>query len=149
MAVTAKRNDMRLLAITLGEEVSKVRNKETEELLNYGFNQYEIKVIKKQGDIIDKIKISKGNISEINAILNENITILKAKSEEDKKYNEEIILDDIKLPIKRNDKVGIIELYDNGNKIGTYQLVSDKDVKKRNFLNIYINNLFDILFGNL
>ena len=35
MAVTAKKNDMRLIAIVLGEAVSKVRNQETTELLDY------------------------------------------------------------------------------------------------------------------
>ena len=40
MAVTAKRNGMRLLAIVLGEENGKVRNQETAELLEYGFSNY-------------------------------------------------------------------------------------------------------------
>ena len=40
MAVTAKRNGMRLLAIVLGESNGKIRNQETAELLDYGFNLY-------------------------------------------------------------------------------------------------------------
>ena len=43
MAVTAKRGNMRLLAITLGEKSGKVRNNETMKLLDYGFNNYKIK----------------------------------------------------------------------------------------------------------
>ena len=38
MAVTAKRGNMRLLAITLGEKSGKVRNNETMKLLDYGRN---------------------------------------------------------------------------------------------------------------
>ena len=49
MAVTAKRDGMRLLAIVLGEKEGKVRNKETANLLDYGFNIYEVLTIKKKG----------------------------------------------------------------------------------------------------
>ena len=38
LAATAKRNDLRLIAIVLGEKDSKVRNSETMSLLDYGFN---------------------------------------------------------------------------------------------------------------
>ncbi|MBQ4634349.1 MAG: D-alanyl-D-alanine carboxypeptidase, partial [Bacilli bacterium] len=48
MAVTAKRNNMRLLAVVLGEKEGKVRNKETSDLLDYGFNNYEVITIKKK-----------------------------------------------------------------------------------------------------
>ena len=46
MAVTAKRDNMRLIAIVLGESEGKVRNNETMELLNYGFDNYKVKTIK-------------------------------------------------------------------------------------------------------
>ena len=59
MAVTAKRDGMRLLAIVLGEDVSKVRNAETTALLDYGFNLYKVNVLKPKGAVIDKIKVSK------------------------------------------------------------------------------------------
>ncbi len=50
MAVTAKRAKMRLLAIVLGEKEGKIRNKETSELLDYGFNTYEMITIKNKGE---------------------------------------------------------------------------------------------------
>lgn len=149
MAVTAKRNDMRILAIVLGEEVSKVRNKETEELLDYGFNQYKINVLRKQGEVIDKIKINKGDKKSISAILDKDIIILSKKSDNGLKYDEKVILDEITLPVKENQKVGTLELYNNKNKIGSYKLVSSDTVKKKNIIKIYLDNLKDIIIGNL
>lgn len=149
MAVTAKRNDMRLIAVVLKEEVSKVRNQETTDLLDYGFNLYKVNVIKKQGDIIDTIEIDKGNKNSINITLDKDITVLSKKSEIDKKYTEKIKLDDIKLPIKKNQQLGTIEIYDGKNKIGSYKLVSSDDVKKKNIWKIYLDNLKDIIVGNL
>ena len=45
MTVTTKRNGLRLIAVTLGFPNSKIRNQETMDLLDYGFNQYETKII--------------------------------------------------------------------------------------------------------
>ena len=56
MAVTAKRDDMRLLAVVLGEKQGKVRNNETAALLDYGFNTYEVNTIKNKGDKVGEIR---------------------------------------------------------------------------------------------
>ena len=52
LAATAKKNDMRLIAIVLGEEVSKVRNSETMALLDYGFNTYGLQILKKKNETV-------------------------------------------------------------------------------------------------
>ncbi len=149
MAVTAKRNNMRLIAVVLGEEVSKIRNKETQELLDYGFSLYKVDVIRKKGEVIDKVKIKKSNTDKIDAILENDLTVLLKKSDQKKPYKEKIIIDDINIPIKKNSKIGTLELYDNSNKIGSYNLVTNKDIKKKSIYNIYLDNLKDIIIGNL
>ena len=149
MAVTAKRNDMRLLAIVLGEKVSKVRNIETTALLDYGFNLYKINVIKKQGDIVDTIKVEKGNKKNVNVVLEKDITVLSKKSEADKSYTEKVNINEIKLPVKKGEHIGVIEIYDGSNKIGSYPLVSSEDVKKKSLWKLFCDNLRDIVVGDL
>ena len=41
----SKRNELRLIAISLGYKDVTSRNKETMDLLDYGFNQYEIDML--------------------------------------------------------------------------------------------------------
>lgn len=149
MAVTAKRNDMRLIAVVLGEEVSKVRNSETTALLDYGFNSYKINVIKKAGEVIKTIDIDKGNKNNVNVVIKDDITMLYKKNEQDKKYTEKVNIDDIKLPLKKNQQIGTIEIYNDNNKIGSYPLVASEDVKKKSLINIFLDNLKDIVTGNL
>jgi len=149
MAVTAKRDDMRLLAVVLGEAVSKVRNQETIELLDYGFNLYKIDVIKKQGDVIDTIKLDRANRSSVDVILEKDITVLSKKSDTDKKYTEKVNINEIKLPIKKGDKVGEIEIFDSNNKIGSYPLIVNEEIKKKGFWKILGDNLKDIVVGDL
>ena len=149
MAVTAKRGNMRLLAIVLGEDVSKVRNKETTELLDYGFNHYKVDLLMKKGEVIDKININKGSKKSINGILNDDITILMNKSDSDKEYTQKVKIDDIKLPIKKNDKIGSIVIYDNDKKVGEYDIVSDSEIVKKNIFNVFMENLGNLVSGNL
>lgn len=149
MAVTAKRDDMRLLAIVLGEEVSKVRNNETTALLDYGFNLYKINLIKKQGDIVDTIEFDKGNKKSVNVVLEEDITVLSKKSDVDMNYTEKVNINEVKLPVKKGEQVGTIEIYDGSNRIGSFSLVISEDVKKKSFWNLFVDNLRDIIVGDL
>lgn len=149
MAVTAKRNDMRLIAIVLGEKVSKVRNQETTDLLDYGFNLYKVQVIKKQGDVIKTIELDKATKNKIDVVLESDITVLGKKNDTNKVYNEKVNINEIKLPLKEGQVVGNIEIYDQDNLVGSYPLVVKEEVKKKNIWNLFLDNLKDIIIGNL
>ena len=62
---TAKKNKMRLIAVVLGEEESKVRNSEAMALLDYGFNNKKMTTIKSKGEVVEEITFDKGNKDEI------------------------------------------------------------------------------------
>lgn len=149
MAVTAKRNDMRLIAIVLGEAVSKVRNQETTSLLDYGFNLYKVQVIKKQGDVIKTVDLNKATKNKVDVVLDSDITVLSKKSDTEKSYTEKITIDEVKLPLKKKQVIGNIEIYDGTNKIGSYPLVVNEAVKKKNIFKLFLDNLKDIVVGNL
>lgn len=149
MAVTAKRNDMRLIAIVLGEAVSKVRNQETTSLLDYGFNLYKVQVIKKQGDVIKTVDLNKATKNKIDVVLDRDITVLSKKSDTEKSYTEKVNINEVKLPLKENQIVGNIEIYDQGKQIGSYPLIVKENVKKKNIFKLFLDNLKDIVVGNL
>lgn len=150
MAVTAKRDGMRLLAIVLGEENGKIRNLETKELLDYGYNNYELDTIKKKGDILGNVKIDKANIDNISIIASRDVTVLKKKGETKKSYKSDLKLYNLKLPINRNDTIGkLIILDDLGNHIDDVIVTTDKDIKKDNFFNIFLKVLLSVINGDL
>lgn len=149
MAVTAKRNDMRLIAIVLGEAVSKVRNQETTSLLDYGFNLYKVQVIKKQGDVIKTVDLNKATKNKVDVVLDRDITVLSKKSDTEKSYTEKVNINEVKLPLKENQIVGNIEIYDQGKQIGSYPLIVKENVKKKNIFKLFLDNLKDIVVGNL
>ena len=51
--------------------------------------------------------------------------------------------------MKKNQVIGNIEIYDGTNKIGSYPLVVNEAVKKKNIWKLFLDNLKDIVVGNL
>ena len=150
MAVTAKRNGMRLLAIVLGEENGKVRNKETAELLDYAFNLYELETIKKKGEVLGTTNIDKANKDKIEIITNQDVTVLKKKGEEKIDYKTDLKLNSLKLPIKKGDEIGKLIILDNlGNQIDKVNVTVNEDNKKDNFLNVFFKVILSAMQGNL
>ena len=138
MAVTAKRNNMRLLAIVLGEKEGKVRNKETAELLDYGFNLYEVTTIKQKGEELGTISLDKANLEKVKIIANQDVTVLKKQSEKKKEYKSNVVLNTLKLPIYKGDVIGKLIVKDDlGNMIEEVKITVSEDLKKINTL-IYL-----------
>ena len=149
MAVTAKRDNMRLIAIVLGEDSGKIRNQETMELLDYGFNLYKVDLIKSKDDKVGSTKINKSNKESIDVYPSEDITILGKKSDASLNYDIEVKLNDVKLPIKKDSVIGKI-IVKNGNKnIKEVNAIVKENIEKMSFLQILGNTLKDLLTGEV
>ena len=149
MAVTARRNGMRILAIVLGEKEGKVRNKETSELLDYGFNNYEITTIKKKGEKVGEIEFLKSNPERIDIVLNEDVNLIKKKDEVKKEYKSEVKLNNLKLPIKKGEEIGELLIKDNNEIVKRIVLNSNQDMEKRSFFDLWGNILKSMFTGDL
>ena len=149
MAVTAKRDGMRLIAVVLGEETGSVRNEETSELLDYGFNLYKVDIVKNKDDIITEINIEKGTKDKINAVVEEDLLILKKKSEMSKQYDIETKLNEIKLPINKGDVLGKVLVKDGNKIIRQANLIASEKVEKLGYFRTIWETLQNILSGNM
>lgn len=149
MAVTAKRDEMRLIAVVLGEETGSVRNEETSVLLDYGFNMYKVDIVKNKNDIITEINIEKGTKDKINAVVEEDLLVLKKKSEISKQYDIETKLNEIKLPVNEGDIVGKVLVKDGNKVIKQSNLIASASVNKLGYFRTILETLQDILLGNM
>lgn len=146
IAATAKKDNMRLIAIVLGEKEGSVRNTETMELLNYGFDNYKVEIVKKKGELIDTIKLDKCNEKETNVYLKEDLSYITKKSDGNKKYNYIVNINKIELPMKKGDKIGTIDLIDKNKKIiKSEDLIIKEDIYKINYLKYLFNKFIDIM----
>ena len=149
MAVTAKRDNMRILAIVLGEKEGKVRNQETSKLLDYGFNNYELVNIKNKGEVVGEIALDKAIPNKIDIIVNDDITIIQSKSDNKKEYKSEVKLNSLTLPIKSGEVIGKLIIKDNNTIIKEVDLKSNQNMKKRGFFNLWGSILKSMFTGDL
>ncbi len=148
LAATAKRNDLRLIAIVLGEDDSKVRNSETMALLDYGFNSVKVNVLKKKGEVVKKIKIDKANKEIVSAILKDNLGVVENIGD-NKKYSYNVSIDKIKLPINKGSKIGKIEVLENKKIVSTGDLVISDTIAPLSYLDLFKKGAIDLISGNL
>lgn len=149
MAVTAKRDNMRLLAIVLGEEVSKVRNQETAELLDYGFNLYKVDLLQSKKEKIDSIPLNKASVDSVDVYTKEDITILNKKSDVSLDYDREVKINNITLPLKNGTVVGKISFKYNNKIVKEEDLIVLEDVEKVNYFLYLFDSLMQVLSGAL
>lgn len=149
LTATAKKDDMRLIGTIMGATESKKRNNNMTTLLDYGFNMYEMQVEIKKGNVIAKKKILKSKKELIEIVPKSDVSVLKQKGEEKKNLNYEMKLNEIKLPIKKGSKIGLLKLKDGNKVISTTPLTVKEDVIKANILELYKRCLKKILTGNI
>ena len=145
MAVTAKRKDMRLVAIVLGEKKGSVRNEEIAELLDYGFNTYKISKFLDKDTVVDSINFSKSNKDNVNIYLKKDASILMKSSDSNNGYNTSFHINDLSLPIKKNDIVGTYYIKKDNVVVEEIDLIVKEDVFKKNFFQLFLEVLKDTL----
>lgn len=149
LAVTAKRDGLRLIAIVLGESDNKVRNSEAMSLLDYGFNSINLDILKKKGTNMKNIIIDKANVENFGAVLENDLGVVTDINNKNRKYNYDISIDNIKLPLKKGTKIGTIDVYYKDNKVTDGNLVSDREVLPLSYFELLYNGFKDIISGNI
>ena len=144
LAATAKRNDLRLIAIVLGESDSKVRNSETMALLDYGFNNVKLKKLKRKGDFIKRIPLEKANAKYIDIIMSDDLNVIE-NIDNNNKYKFDIDVDRINFPVKKGDYVGKLNVLKDEKNITSIALVSSSDVDKLSFFSLFTVNVKNYL----
>lgn len=145
---TAKRNDMRLISVVMKESSSQVRNSETISLLNYGFSNYKIKTILKKDQKLGTIEVQNGKKELADITILEDATNLESIND-NKEYSFNIITDKVKAPLKKGDKVGTLELTEQGTIIKRLNITVKENIPKANIWDLYKRNFKSIIIGSI
>ena len=144
LASTAKRNNLRLIGIVLGEKDSKIRNREMMDLLDYGFQSIKINCIYKKGKIVDNVKIELTG-ENVSIALKNDLCVIEEK--DDIKYKYLINKNKIKLPIKAGDVVGNIEVLSKNEIIAREDLTVLDDINKMKLIEFLKYSLLNFILG--
>lgn len=149
LTATAKKNNMRLIAVVMQEESSEVRNAEVTSLLDYGFAQYKIDELINKNSVVAKVEIDKGEDKYIEIIPNSSATLLNKKTDKMGEISYDLKLDKIKAPIKKGDIVGKLKIKEDGNLVKEIDVTVNNDMKKASFIKLYGRYLADIALGSI
>lgn len=149
ITTTAKRNDLRLITVVMGEPSSSIRNSETTAMLDYGFNTYQIDKILTKDSSLSKEKVILGKKEQVEIIPKDDVNILNTKSGTKRNVTYEVDLEPIKAPVKKGDVVGKINIIEDNKTIMTIDATVKTDVAKLNIFTSYYRELLDIIKGNL
>jgi D-alanyl-D-alanine carboxypeptidase (penicillin-binding protein 5/6) len=127
LAATAKKDGTELIAVTM-KGISLEMYQDAHNLFNYGFEEYESATLVGKNTFIKNVKITNGDSKEISVITESDLTALIEKdSFDDIKSN--VYINDITLPIEKNNVVGKIEYTLDNEVIGTVNLICPISVK--------------------
>jgi len=148
LTATAKRNDMRLISVVMGEETSETRSKDTIELLDYGFNNYKLKTIYSKDTYLGEVKVNNGKKDYVELKLVNDVTDLNS-IELDPKYDYKLKLNEINAPVYVGDVVGKLHLYKDGKKYKEFDITVKQSIKKANIWDMYKKNFKYLVSGNI
>ena len=136
LCATATRDGISFVSVVLGAQTSDERFALTQELLDYGFANYKLDNIKIDNSKLKTVKVKKGVDKSITPKCELNKKLLLPKNS-DKITYEYSFLDEVKAPVKKGDKLGVVTVYSGNKKISSIELKSDKNIKSVTFLYIF------------
>ncbi|MDQ0875054.1 D-alanyl-D-alanine carboxypeptidase (penicillin-binding protein 5/6) [Paenibacillus sp. V4I3] len=146
LSATAKRENLRVVAVVLGEPNTKTRNAEVTKLFDYAFAQFTNYPLFKSGDSLGNFTINKGQVSTVPLVAKQNYSILMKKGSVTGEIRHELKLDpNIKAPIVLGQPIGRIIVYNGDNLLAEYPLESPVAVDKASWWKLFkrtTSNLF-------
>ena len=136
LCATATRDGISFVSVVLGAQTSDERFALTQELLDYGFANYKLDNIKIDNSKLKTVKVKKGVDKSITPKCELNKKLQLPKNS-DKITYEYSFLDEVKAPVKKGDKLGVVTVYSGNKKISSIELKSDKNIKSVTFLYIF------------
>ena len=142
LTATAKKNNLRLISVVMGEESIEKRSQDTVKLLNYGFNTYKVNLIKDKKEVLGKVKVEKGKKEYVDVVLvNDAIELLNV-NDKVSKYIFKIDIEKIVAPVKKGNVIGKVQILNEDNKIiNEVDITVKEDVKKANIWDLFLRNL--------
>lgn len=126
---SAKRDNMRLLAVVLGEPNDSTRADDSEKLLNYGFRFFETHQLYKSEQSITELPLYKGAVDKVTVGLTEDQFITIPTGQYQRLNISSKIPSYLQAPIKKGDKVGDLVVQFDNNVVSTRPLYALQTVE--------------------
>ena len=110
LVASAKREDMRLIAVVMGAESSRARARDAQSLLNYGFRFYETRSVYESGEKITDVRIWKGDAKRLPLGLERSLHVTVPRGSYDKIDSKMEIPTRLVAPVRAGEQRGVLRL---------------------------------------
>ncbi len=149
LAASAKNNTRRITVVGSGYKSKNERSRESAKIINWGFRKFDTIKITKKNEVLTELKVWLGKKNKVEVKSNEDfyVTIPKRKKKTIKavlEYN-----GPIQTPIKKGQKLGVLNVYVSGDLKKQIEIVSNEDIKKANIFSRLFTSLNYLVWGDV
>ncbi len=132
LAATAKRGNMRVISVVIGEESSSNRFEDVRTMFDYAFANYTVTPIYEEGvPLIDCIAVEGGKEEKLR-VYPERSAYSFAKKGEASNVTAQINVDGVKAPVEKDGKIGELVLFKDGVEFDRIPLLASSGIAKAN-----------------
>lgn len=146
VSAVAKRNGITLISVVMTAPDYKVRFKDAAAMLNLGFGSCKLYTDEHQ-KAPGKVQVKGGVLDEVSCSYKEKFQYLDTRGENLDSIKKKIrIKKSVQEPVKKGEKAGSADYYLGKEKIGSVDLVFDRDIKKAEYRD-YLKKAWEIFMG--
>lgn len=150
LTATAKKNNLRLIAVVMGADTTENRSSDISSMLNYGYSSYKTGILLKKDTILGSKRVENGDVEIIEITLKEDYTKLLKQAEPIPNYSYNVKVDSLIAPLKKGEVIGQVEVVnEKGEVIDQLDVTAEKDVKRASFIELLLKNIKHITSGKI
>ena len=141
LVATAKKEDLKIVAVVLGANTTDIRFSETKELLKYGIENYKMTDISDSINWYIDIPVYKGNIYSYVRKFNFSKMLPLKEGEKEQLYISQSIVPSLYAPVRRGSYLGNLELYIGDELLYSKNIYLEQEITKNNVLDYMLKGL--------
>jgi len=145
ITVTAKKDELRLIGVVMGEPSSKVRNAEMKTMLDFGFSQFEQGLLYPAGTVMETKIMDNGKPNEVHFITKTDLRYVYEKGSEPKEANRKVEITKTQLPYVPGDVVGKVTITMDDGFVMEGELSVDQEIQPLEYLDLFLKSFKDFL----
>jgi D-alanyl-D-alanine carboxypeptidase (penicillin-binding protein 5/6) len=144
---SAKQNDVRLIVVVNGEKSAKERADEAKKLLEWGFHNFERRVLFAEGQTIGYAKVFGGADGSVPLVATGLVRIMVPKAGGEKIVARIVYTGPVPAPVAQGTRVGAIKVWRNDNLVLEQPLQAADNVGKGNISQRAVDGVSELMIG--
>lgn len=130
LASSAERDNLKLIAVVMATPEPRSHFRESMKIYNYGFAQYEAVPIAKAGQVLGKVRVSKGTVDWVNVTPKHDISAVVEKGKKANVTYNIKVNSLVEAPKQKGAPLGTVTVYSDKQEILKADLVANKDLQR-------------------